>query len=276
MSFAAIGPRNAPCSDPWGQYSMHMLNKPIGARAGAVCSLSAPQLPTLTPLLAVAPVTCGVRAAVGGAPLGGLRHSRPAPMALPFAAAAPTTASVFQVSHAPKHVPGELAPLALGRSRHDTRHRSAAQRRRGSLPPPSSALDFESLHKHSVSNFSLGGTSKYRGVMRSKRANVWRVKLKVKGRAWYLGSHENEAVAAQAYDAASWFIYDSKAVINFPCVLCAAGCAANCAGRTCRDYDYDLFDPPRQPPNWIIDHILRVRLPPPAWGGWRSTSDRAG
>jgi hypothetical protein len=111
-------------------------------------------------------------------------------------------------------------------ARHDTypsRHHSAAQPGRGYLPPPSSALDFKSLHKDSASKFSLGGTSKYRGVMWSKVAKVWRVKIKVKGRTWYLGTYENEAVAAQAYDAASWFISGSRAIINFPYVLCAAG-----------------------------------------------------
>jgi hypothetical protein len=226
MSFTVLVLQRTPSNNPWQQYAMCMLNKSTAARAlfASDCSLSSSLLSALPPLPARAPSTTSDRSTSGER--------------LPLNAAA-VAAPVFPASPAPHAQPDNnnaapsivdrrgiilAGPAAdLERDTYPKLHHSATQPRRGHLPPPSSALEFKSLRDRGASQYSLGGTSKHRGVMWSKAAKVWRVKLKVKGRTWYLGSHENEAVAAQAYDAASWFISGSKAVINFPCVAWPTG-----------------------------------------------------
>jgi hypothetical protein len=87
---------------------------------------------------------------------------------------------------------------------------------------------------------SLGGSSLYRGVMWDVSSNAWRAKIKVKGKTWYLGMHKSEIEAAQSYDAASWFVSGPKAIVNFPSI------------------SYDVVDPPRTPPPWLIQRLIEV------------------
>jgi len=54
----------------------------------------------------------------------------------------------------------------------------------------------------------------------------------------YLGVYRMEVDAAAAYDAASWFVLGTKAVVNFP------------------DTDFDHVDVPRAPPQWLVDALL--------------------
>jgi len=85
---------------------------------------------------------------------------------------------------------------------------------------------------------SLGGSSRFRGVLWNASSNGWRAKIKVKGRTWYLGTYKDEVEAAEAYDAASFFCAGARAIVNFP------------------NQSYELAEPPRQPPEWLIEHLV--------------------
>ena len=85
---------------------------------------------------------------------------------------------------------------------------------------------------------SLGGSSRFRGVLWDARSKGWRTKIKVKGKTWYLGTYKDEVEAAEAYDAASFFCAGARAIVNFP------------------NQSYELVELPRQPPEWLIEHLL--------------------
>jgi hypothetical protein len=87
---------------------------------------------------------------------------------------------------------------------------------------------------------SLRGSSLHRGVSWDVQSHAWRAKIKVKGKTWYLGMYKSEIEAAQSYDAASWFVSGAKAIVNFLSV------------------SYDLVDPPRAPPPWLIQRLIEV------------------
>ena len=69
---------------------------------------------------------------------------------------------------------------------------------------------------------------------------MWRGLTRAAGKTWYLGLYKEEAAAAQAYDAASHFVYSAHA-------------AANCA-----DVDYSGANPPRSPPVWVLEYIIQT------------------
>ena len=85
---------------------------------------------------------------------------------------------------------------------------------------------------------SPGGSSRFRGVLWDRSSNGWRAKIKVKGRTWYLGTYKDEVEAAEAYDAASFFCAGARAIVNFP------------------NQSYELVELPRQPPEWLIEHLV--------------------
>jgi len=67
----------------------------------------------------------------------------------------------------------------------------------------------------------------------------WRASIKVNGKSWYLGLFRQEKQAAEAYDGAAWFVWGeyASATVNFPSV------------------NYDLVNPPREPPAWLVKHL---------------------
>jgi len=85
---------------------------------------------------------------------------------------------------------------------------------------------------------SLGGSSLFRGVLWDASSKGWRAKIKVKGKTWYLGTYKDEVEAAEAYDAASFFCAGARAIVNFP------------------NQSYELVELPRQPPEWLIEHLV--------------------
>jgi hypothetical protein len=90
------------------------------------------------------------------------------------------------------------------------------------IPPPKTETEavalLQLLAAEQKANFSLGGSSRFRGVLWAERGRAWRAKIKSGDRTWYLGLHKNELVAAQAYDAGAYFVFGPKAMLNFPCV----------------------------------------------------------
>jgi len=86
---------------------------------------------------------------------------------------------------------------------------------------------------------SLGGASRYRGVLWDAPSQSWRAKIKVKSRTWYLGVYREELLAGKAYDCAAAFVLGRKAILNFPQV------------------NYDFSEPPRVPPPWIFESIRK-------------------
>jgi hypothetical protein len=65
------------------------------------------------------------------------------------------------------------------------------------------------------------GSSKYRGVSRSKKRRKWRAGINYNGIYKHLGFFENEEDAARAYDEAAEIYHGEFATLNFPQV--AAG-----------------------------------------------------
>jgi hypothetical protein len=125
------------------------------------------------------------------------------------------------------------------------------------LPPASEAeaiRQLEQIASRQAANFSLGGSSKFRGVHWTDRGNAWRAKIKSGDRTWYLGLYASEVLAAQAYDAGAWFVFGPKAMINFPCV--AAPAARPNPPPAPSEFDYNLFEPPRPPPPWLLKRLL--------------------
>ena len=55
----------------------------------------------------------------------------------------------------------------------------------------------------------------YRGVTWHNHASLYRVKLKKRGRFFYLGYYGNPQVAARVYDAAAAMVHGPDAVLNF-------------------------------------------------------------
>jgi hypothetical protein len=86
----------------------------------------------------------------------------------------------------------------------------------------------------------LRNSSRFRGVVWDVASQAWRAKIKLKGKSWYLGTHKDEAVAARAYDSASWFMNGPKGKLNFSKI------------------DYDVLGPPRAPPLWVLNHLVQV------------------
>jgi len=60
------------------------------------------------------------------------------------------------------------------------------------------------------------------------------------GKTWYLGLYKDETSAAQAYDAAGYFVYGAHAIAN------------------CADVDYSGANPPRSPPVWVLEYIIHA------------------
>jgi hypothetical protein len=82
--------------------------------------------------------------------------------------------------------------------------------------------------------------SNFCGIIWDFASQAWRAKIKVKGKTWYLGVHKDEIAAAQAYDAASWFIYGPRGKLNF------------------FDINYEVLGPPRTPPIWLVQHLVQL------------------
>jgi hypothetical protein len=61
-----------------------------------------------------------------------------------------------------------------------------------------------------------GGASRFKGVYRDRRRPGWFAQIKIGGRAQRLGSFNDEATAARAYDVAAIQAWGEYACVNFP------------------------------------------------------------
>jgi hypothetical protein len=68
-----------------------------------------------------------------------------------------------------------------------------------------------------------GSSSDYRGVCFVKRTGKWRASIKIKGKAHYLGTFDNEIDAAMAYDARAPEFHGQYAILNFGTTTSAVG-----------------------------------------------------
>jgi len=84
--------------------------------------------------------------------------------------------------------------------------------------------------------------SKYRGAVWDFSCRLWRSRIKVKGKTWYLGLFKDIDSAAMTYDAAAYFVYGRGAKLNFPST------------------DYSKTPPPRAPPAWLMEYLRQVKI----------------
>lgn len=69
--------------------------------------------------------------------------------------------------------------------------------------------------QHKRGRLETKTSSRYKGVFRNKGRRKWFAKIKVAGRAKYLGSFESEEAAARAYDEAAKRLFGEHAFTNF-------------------------------------------------------------
>jgi hypothetical protein len=70
--------------------------------------------------------------------------------------------------------------------------------------------------KNQMNRYANAGTSKYKGVSKSKYSNKWAARVDAAGRIHHLGYFDDEIDAAKAYDTAARVYQVSHARLNFP------------------------------------------------------------